>query len=244
MIINFFKSKPTLKQLIPSAFVDIHSHVLPGIDDGAKNIEESLTLISEMKKMGFSKIIGTPHIYPGLYDNNNESIMGSFEKIKSELKIKISLDYSAEYMLDDSLIEKATQKKLLTIKKNHILLELGFVYPPNYVFEIMFELQTMGYQIILAHPERYFFLHKNYELVKKLKKLNCKFQINLLSSTGYYGKDVVKFTDKLLKEKLIDYTGSDIHNINHINHINNGAKVKLKNIKAFEEVLCANEELK
>ena len=131
MIINFFKSKPTLKQLIPSAFVDIHSHVLPGIDDGAKNIEESLTLISEMKKMGFSKIIGTPHIYPGLYDNNNESIMGSFEKIKSELKIKISLDYSAEYMLDDSLIEKATQKKLLTIKKKPYSIRIRFCLPPK-----------------------------------------------------------------------------------------------------------------
>ena len=89
MIFNLFKAKPTLKELIPNGFVDIHSHILPGIDDGAKNIEESIKLISEMKKMGFSKIIGTPHTFPGLYENTNETIKKSFEKISQKLITKI-----------------------------------------------------------------------------------------------------------------------------------------------------------
>ena len=80
MIFNLLKSKPTLKELIPEGFVDIHSHILPGIDDGAKNIKESLELIEKMNEMGFSKIIGTPHTYPGLYENTNESIKKSFAR--------------------------------------------------------------------------------------------------------------------------------------------------------------------
>ena len=83
MIFNLFKSKPTLNELIPKGFVDIHSHILPGIDDGAKNVEESLKLISEMKKLGFAKIITTPHTYPGLYDNTNDTILKSFNSIKN-----------------------------------------------------------------------------------------------------------------------------------------------------------------
>ena len=110
MIFNLFKSKPTLKELIPEGFVDIHSHILPGIDDGPKNIEESLKLISEMKKMGFSKIIGTPHTYPGLYDNTNNSIKKSYEKISQKLNSEIKLNYASEYMIDRSLIKKANEK--------------------------------------------------------------------------------------------------------------------------------------
>ena len=82
MIFNLFKSRPTLKELIPEGFVDIHSHILPGIDDGAKNVEESLKLISEMHKIGISKIIGTPHTYPGLYNNNEKTIFNAYNKLK------------------------------------------------------------------------------------------------------------------------------------------------------------------
>ena len=100
MIFNLFKSKPTLKDLIPEGFVDIHSHILPGIDDGAKNIEDSLVLISEMRELGFSKIIGTPHTYPGLHDNTKKTIKDSFEKLKNNKPDKIQLGYASEYMLD------------------------------------------------------------------------------------------------------------------------------------------------
>ena len=113
MLFNLFKSKPTLKELIPDGFVDIHSHILPGIDDGAKNIEESLELISKMKEMGFSKIIGTPHTYAGLYENNNESIKKSFEKLNDEIQTNTNIGFASEYMLDNTIIEKAQNKKLL-----------------------------------------------------------------------------------------------------------------------------------
>ena len=115
---NLFKTKPTLAELIPKGFVDIHSHILPGIDDGAKNIEESIKLISEMKKNGFSKIIGTPHTYEGVHDNTNESIKNSYNLLKKDLKIRIDIEYASEYLLDNSLLKKIENKTLLCLKKN------------------------------------------------------------------------------------------------------------------------------
>tara|TARA_B100001173_G_C15869409_1_gene496556 strand:+ start:59 stop:793 length:735 start_codon:yes stop_codon:yes gene_type:complete len=240
MIFNLFKSKPTLKELIPEGFVDIHSHILPGIDDGAKNINESLELISEMKKLGFSKIIATPHVYPGLYENDNESIRNSFKKIKNKIVNEIEVSYSSEYMIDYSLIKKAEENTLLPIKENYVLIEMGFISAPNNLFEVIFQLQISGYKIILAHPERYRFLFNKKENLIKLKEMNCRFQINLLSSTGYYGNDILKNTDYLLKNNYVNYVGSDIHNMSHINYIKKNEKVKLDEIKEFKRVIENN----
>ena len=114
MIFNLFKSKPTLKELIPKGFVDIHSHVLPGIDDGAKNVEESIELINNMKEMGFSKIIGTPHTYMGLYNNTNTTIKNSYNSIVNHFDNNTIIEYASEYFLDDSIIEKSEKKTLIS----------------------------------------------------------------------------------------------------------------------------------
>ena len=117
MIFNLFKSKPTLKEIIPKGFVDIHSHVLPGIDDGAKDIKESIELLKGMKKLGFSKVIGTPHTYPGLYNDSANSIKKSFMEIESYNVENIEIDYASEYFVDNYLIEKAEKKNLIISKR-------------------------------------------------------------------------------------------------------------------------------
>ena len=183
---NIFRKKPILADLIPEGFVDIHSHVLPGIDDGAKDIEESLSLISQMREMGFSKIIGTPHTYQGVYENSNESIKGSFDMLKKNLKANIKIDYASEYMIDGSLLKRIKEKSLLTIKENYVLVEMSFISPPIKLYEIIFRLQLNNYIPVLAHPERYSFLFDNFNEYYKLKKVGCKFQINLLSTTTNY----------------------------------------------------------
>ena len=125
MIFNLFKSKPTLKNLIPNGFVDIHSHKLPGIDDGAKNIEESLELISAMKFFNSQKLIGTPHVYNGLYNNSNKTIKKAFNKVNNT---ESDVLYAAEYFLDESLLELSRHlKKLLCLKGNFILIEMSFM---------------------------------------------------------------------------------------------------------------------
>ena len=238
MIFNLFKSKPTLKELIPENFVDIHSHILPGIDDGARNIEESMVLISEMKNMGFSKIIGTPHTYPGLYDNTNESIKNSYVNLIKNLSLDIDLCYSSEYMIDKYLIKKAENKTILTLKEDYVLVEMSFNSEPLNLYEIIFNLNTNGYKPILAHPERYLFMQNKISDYHNLKDRGLNFQLNLLSLTGYYGKNILEFSEKLLNEGLIDFTGSDIHNMRHIKQFDQ--KVLIKNINRIEEIIEKN----
>lgn len=233
----FSRTKPKLIDLIPKNFVDIHSHILPGVDDGAKNIEESLELIEKMKKIGFSKVVCTPHTYPGLYDNTNKTIEKSFNLLKKH-KIKLELDYASEYMLNESLIEKAEKKSLLPIKENYILVEMSFISEPLNLFDIIFHLQINGYNPILAHPERYRFWFDNFNKFKKLKDIGCCFQLNLCSLTGYYGKDVALFSDKLLGENLVDFLGSDIHSKKHINELSN--RLRIKNLKMLDKAFDKN----
>ena len=232
---NLFRKKPILADLIPEGFVDIHSHILPGIDDGAKDVEESLSLISQMKEMGFSKIIGTPHTYQGLYDNTNESIRDSFNLLKKKLKEDIEIDYGSEYMIDGSLLKRIEDESLLTLKDNYVLVEMSFISAPNDLYEIIFQLILNNYTPILAHPERYTFLFNNFDEFVKLKKVGCNFQLNLLSTTGYYGKDVVKLTDRILKNNMIDFVGSDIHRQKHIDCFQN--KVKIKEIGKLKNAI-------
>ena len=186
MIFNLFKSKPKLKEIIPNGFVDIHSHILPGIDDGAKNIDESLSLISKMKKLGFSKIIGTPHTYPGLYNNTTNTIKKSYEKIINKKPKGIELNYASEYFIDSSLIHKAQKKKLLCFNKNYVLAEMSFISEPIRLFEIIYEMNLNGYTTVIAHPERYLFFNdiKKYFKLKKLVAFFRQICYHLLTTMG------------------------------------------------------------
>ena len=239
MFFNLFKSKPTLKEIIPNGFVDIHSHILPGIDDGAKNIEESLLLISQMKKLGFVKIIGTPHSYPSVYDNTKKSITDSYNELKDKIPKGIKIEFASEYMADISIQDKIKNNSILTIKDKFILIETGFNSMPNNLFEMIFEIRLNGYVPIVAHPERYIYLNENFRIAEKLKIAGCLFQINLLSSTGYYGNRISKFCDKLLVEDMVDFVGSDIHNLRHVQDFE--SKVKLNNIDKFRQAIEANK---
>lgn len=240
MIFNLFKSKPTLKELIPQGFIDIHSHILPGIDDGAKNIKNSISIINEMRRLGFKKIIATPHIYPGLYQNDSVSIKKSFERISNNIPKEICVEYAAEYMIDSSLFKLVEEKSLLCIKDNYVLVETSFMGVSDIIFEIIFKLRMNGYIPILAHPERYLYTDKKLKFFSKLKNQGCMFQINLLSITGFYGKEVVMLSDKLLKNNFIDFCGSDIHSLKHVECFNN--MVKIDNTKILLEKLESYKE--
>ncbi len=242
MIFNLFKAKPKLKELIPSGFVDIHSHILPGIDDGAKNISESNKLIKGMKELGFYQIIATPHTYPGLYDNSSESILKSYENIKTANINEVKISCASEYMIGSYLIQKAEKKELLCLKDNFVLIEMSFFSKPINLFDIIFKIRVNGYIPVIAHPERYRFFYNDINSYHKLKDSGCMFQLNLLSTVGFYGKAVLRFSQKLLKENLIDFVGSDIHNKNYINFFYEN--VKIKNIDNFKKIIKKNEVFK
>ena len=238
MIFNLFKSKPSLEELIPKGFIDIHSHILPGIDDGPESINKSLSLIQKMNDLGFKKIIATPHTYDGVYNNSKKSIEESFNRTISKLDIDINISYASEYMIDQSLIKKIENKSLLTLAENYVLIEMSYISPPKNLFEIIFELNTNNYIPVIAHPERYRFFFDDLKKYYKLKKFGCKFQLNLLSVVGYYGKDVSKISDLLLSKEIIDFVGSDIHNQNHINAFKN--HMKIRNIDKLEKAINNN----
>ena len=219
----FFKKKEIpLSNFFPEGFVDIHSHLLPGIDDGAKDVEDSIALIEKMASYGIRNFITTPHILGDLYPNTPEIINEKLELVRNELKKRnktdIKIKAAAEYMMDEqflSLLEN--DDPLLTLKENFILVEMSYFSPPMNLYDILFQIQLKGYKPILAHPERYVTYHDSINEYYKLKKAGCLFQLNLLSLTQNYGKGVFKATEKLLKENLYDFVGTDTHHLGHLN---------------------------
>lgn len=238
---SLFKTKPTLSQVIPKDYIDIHSHVLPGIDDGAKSIEDSKFLMNAMIGFGFKKIITTPHTIKNVWDNSRQKIIDLKEVVKEQLPTEsnfLQLDCASEYFMDDNFVDQFQNEKLLTLKENYVLVEMSYINEPLQLYNILFDLQLQGYTPVLAHPERYSFFHKKFSSYEKLKKAGCFFQMNLLSSVGYYGKDVTITAEKLLSSGLIDFVGSDIHHKNHIAAFEN--RLLIKSITKFEEAISKN----
>jgi len=197
---------------------DLHSHLLPGIDDGAEDIEQSLVLIRKLKDLGFRKLITTPHIMADLYPNTPEVIKEKLAEVRTALKaakIEMPIEAAAEYLMDEAFEEKIAEGKLLSLPGNRVLVEMSFISPPPKLETYLFQLQTKGYKPLLAHPERYLFYRDEFKQYHKLRDRGCEFQLNLLSLAGYYGKPTRENAVRLLKEGLIDYLATDMHHERH-----------------------------
>lgn len=216
---HFFNRKPYLKDLIPDQHVDFHSHLLPGIDDGAKTDENTIALVTDLQQLGFGEMIATPHVMKSVWENSRETIEQKLSETNAMLEknnISLTLRAGAEYLVDGNFAELFQNEKLLTLKDNYVLVEMSYVNPPIQLYAILFDLQVAGYTPILAHPERYSFYHQNFGEYHRLKHSGCLFQLNLLSLVGYYGKSVAETAKKLLENGLVDFVGSDVHHQNHI----------------------------
>jgi tyrosine-protein phosphatase YwqE len=244
-VFSIFKSKPKLSELIPDGFIDIHSHILPGIDDGAENLDQSRTLLNGLKAIGVSKCIVTPHTLPEIWDTTSTGISENFQKTKLQLEAPLNamLHHAAsEYMINEAFLHRLQTEPLLTLKDNYVLIEMSYLSPPLALMEIIFEIQLKGYQPLLAHPERYLFYHNTTKMYEKLKKLEVQFQLNLLSTVGYYGSSVAKTADLLLKENFIDFVGSDVHHLKHIGAFEN--KIIIKSQAALQAAIERNSYFK
>lgn len=241
-MLKFFQSKPALKDLIPDNHIDIHSHLLPGIDDGAKTFEDSLRLIQALNSFGISQFITTPHIIQHVWDNTHEQILDKKNETVLELEkhhFTAPLRTAAEYLMDDAFVQRFKSEKLLTLKDNYVLVEMSYINAPMQLYSILFDLQVAGYIPVLAHPERYLFYHSNFDNYLNLKKAGCLFQLNLLSVVGYYGSTIAKIAEQLLQKGMYTYVGTDVHHNKHINAFNE--KVKLKDTTALKEVIANNQ---
>lgn len=225
----FSKLFPTKLETFP-VLIDMHSHLLPGIDDGAKSIEESIELIKELKKLGFIHFICTPHIMGDYYLNTPETIKKAFDLLYDEIVkqgLDVELGFAAEYYIDESFSRKlANKEKLLCIKDNYVLVETSYINKPLNFKEVIFELQMAGYVPVLAHPERYAYLYNDYKQFKEIHDLGVLFQINLNSICGHYSPACKKIVQKLIDDKLVDFIGTDCHNMRHIDVLKRVLKEK------------------
>jgi protein-tyrosine phosphatase len=223
---SIFKKRTASKTLDLSAVkTDMHSHLLPGIDDGSPDTEQSIVLISGLQNLGLQNFITTPHIMWDMYKNTNEIIIAQEKLLKQsigETYLRAAAEYYLDEHLDDLLLKKST---LLTIQDNKVLVEFSFVSMPLNWKDSIFNLQLNGYQPILAHPERYTYLARDKKIYDELKSLGCLFQLNLLSLTGYYNKAAMDLAHYLLDKKYINLVGTDMHHTRHLEALQNAGNI-------------------
>lgn len=219
---GFFKKKPqVILADAPELIVDIHSHLIPAIDDGAQSEEESLSLLRALQYQGYKKIVTTPHIMIDTYDNTQTSILQGLDKLRTlatKHQISLQIEAAAEYYLDEGLLPLIKKKEILLIENKYLLFETSYNHRPAQLEEIIFEILAAGYIPLLAHPERYNYIKDTNEF-HKLKEIGVLFQVNINSFNGYYGSHAEKYAHYLSSKGLIDFLGSDTHNGKHIQNL-------------------------
>ena len=210
--------------------VDMHSHLLPGIDDGVKTVEEAVDMIRLLQSYGYSHLITTPHVIWDAYRNTPDIIRQKLQVVReacAEAGLTIRLDAAAEYFLDEHFTELLKSgEPLLTLHQNRVLVELPYTTPLLNLSETLFLIVQHGYRPVLAHPERYIYFHANRDIFARLNAQGCELQLNALSLTGHYGAEVARMAEWLLKENLIVYLGTDAHHLGHLAQLEKVKKSK------------------
>ena len=199
--------------------MDMHSHILPGIDDGAPDVESSLLLIDGLIQSGYQRLIATPHIMSDHYPNTHETIHNALATLRKALKdngYTIPVDAAAEYIIDDNFQQLLEKEDLLTFGDNYLLIETFFQNIPANFNELLFQMQIKNYRVILAHPERYHYINESLVFLEELKEKGVYLQANALSFTGYYGKREKDLAERMLDAGLIDFIGTDVHHPRHL----------------------------
>lgn len=200
--------------------VDMHSHLIPGIDDGSQSMEQTIGMLLKFVELGYEKVITTPHVMQDHYPNNPKIIKEGLKEVQAEiekLNIPISIEAAAEYYFDEFLFDKIKNREILTFGGNYVLFEFSFASKPHNVDQLIFDFKTNDYTPILAHYERYPYLFNGGpEYVQSLRDKGLKIQVNLNSLSGHYGKDIKKQAEMLINHKLVDLVGTDCHRIEHL----------------------------
>ena len=221
--------------------VDIHSHLIPSIDDGVKSLDNTIDVIKKFREIGYEKMVTTPHIHPN-YPNSPDIILKGLDAVQEKLikeNIHFEIEGAAEYFVDEIFFQVVKEsKKILFFGSGFVLIESSFVNKPLFFESCLFELQSKGYQPVLAHPERYQFLEGELEWLLQLSEMGVLFQVTVSSFVGYYGSMPQKIAKSLLKRNMIDFIGSDLHHWEQIKYLEEG--LQLKSVKK----LCGSSHLK
>lgn len=234
---SFFKKKKHFEKA-PCLKVDLHSHMIPGIDDGAQTMEESLALLRALQEIGYEKVITTPHIMVDVYRNNREIIMNglaSLQKAAENDGITLEIDAASEYYLDDGFLDLLEEGNMLTFASDHLLFETSYVAKPMQLEEMIFEIGSAGYKPVMAHPERYRYVKDPEQEYGRLKELGVLFQVNLNSFGGHYGQAAYEKAQYLNRHGMIDLLGSDTHHLKHVETLK-----KVIDSEIYSEIMSAN----
>lgn len=219
-MLNWFRKQRPADPSLNFPLVDIHSHLLPGLDDGVQTFDESEAIIIEFQRLGYTKLITTPHVMSDFYRNSNEIIRQKLAETNQHLAqkgIPVTLEAAAEFYLDEALLSRIeANDPLLTFGKNYLLFETNFMTEPLNLKEFIFLATTKGYKPVLAHPERYIYLQNNFSKAEDLVNRGVLFQVNSSSLSGYYSKGAQQTAQKLIDSGYVHFLGSDCHNLQHV----------------------------
>jgi len=220
---TIFKQESLANPLI----VDIHSHLIPTIDDGSKSMYNSIELILALKELGYKKIITTPHT-SDMFPNTTNIILNGYKALIKELNkrdIDIDIDVASEYYADEYFEKLLESRDILSFgDKNYLLFELSYFTPPHDLGDLVYEIKRKGYTPVLAHPERYFYLYDRY---RDIKDMGVLFQLNISSTSEFYNKEIQKVSEELINNSMVDFLGSDTHNMAHIKNLKKSFKQNL-----------------
>ena len=197
---------------------DVHSHILPGVDHGSQSVEQSLEMLRAEMDMGINRVILTSHVTAITFENTRETLMDAYQKLLqavSDEGLEMELHLSAEYRMDEYFDKEYKADHLIPMPGNHILLENSFQQELLNLDELLFDMQVKGYRTILAHPERYNYYSRRRKRYEQLHNAGARFQVNILSFTGYFGEEARDSALWFAENGMIDYLGSDMHNVKH-----------------------------
>lgn len=224
---------------------DMHSHFLPGVDDGARTMDESLAMLRKMQEFGYQKCILTPHIKMDMYPNSEADLQLRFLELTQAMDtagLTIRVELAAEYYLDDHFLNRLENTPLLSFgPQRYVLVEFSFVNAPVFELETFQRIIDKGYTPILAHFERYVYFHGSIASAETFRAMGVNIQLNLNSLTGHYGPDVKKQAERMLDQFTVDFVGTDAHRMDHLvlleNHLN------VPHLKLLNERLLKNQSL-
>lgn len=202
--------------------VDMHSHLLPGLDDGAETLEHAVELLREMQALGYRKLVMTPHIMGDFYKNTPEGVRAALNNLQQAAQdagiTGLELECAAEYYLDEWFGRKLeAAEPLLSFGGNqkYLLFETSYINEPFNLQETIFNLKAAGYQPVMAHPERYTYLYGRFEELAKIRESGVLLQVNLNSLSGYYSRGAQHVAEKLIDAGMVDMLGTDAHHRKH-----------------------------
>jgi protein-tyrosine phosphatase len=227
---NLFSSKSNTVFDLSQLEVDMHSHLIPGIDDGSPSMDHTIAMLAKFEQLGYRKVVTTPHILNDVHPNTPQTILGGLADVKAEIKrlgMKIEIEAAAEYYCDESFLPIIERNEILSFGSSFVLMEFGFFSPSQYEAQALFNLQVAGYVPVIAHYERYPYYFGDFKKVDALRERNIQIQVNLNSLTGHYGPGVKKMAEQLIKNKQVDFLGTDCHRIEHLMLLENNLSLSI-----------------